>query len=86
MKGIEFKLNTIVIMDSSNKGNVTYITDMLRAWNAYGGNPRVYPLSKNHSSILVVKMQLEERDINHVNDLIERRFPGLCIFNPPMAV
>lgn len=86
MKGNEFKTNTVVIMDGSDKAVVDYIASMLEAWNTYAGRPKVYQLDENHPSIKVVVSRLEESDIDVVNRRIEARFPGLCIFNPPMAV
>lgn len=87
MKGMELKTNTVVIMDGTNYDNVRYITDMLRTWSPITvDDPKVYRVNKDRDSMIAVKVQMYEADLAKVNERIEQRFPGLCIFNPPMAV
>lgn len=88
MKERNLKMNTVVIMDGTNQNTVEYITAMLREWSPVSsGEPVVYPMSRNyHPSKMVVKTEVYEDELDKLNSLIERRFPGLCMFNPPMAV
>ncbi len=87
MNGFKLVRNAVVIMDGTNKNNVRYITDMIREWSLLPSfEPEVYQMDKDHPSMIVVKADMFLKDRLEVNNRIEARFPGLCIFNPPMAV
>ena len=86
MKTRNLKEIKIVIMDDTNKGIVEYIKSMVNAWTLSNANgPVVYKLRNDHS-MTVIKSRLYEDEIDVISKRIEERFPGLCMFNPPMAV
>lgn len=83
----KIKTNTVVIMDGTDKRKVEYVRSLCEAWSPIAvGKPMVWPLSKDHPSMIVIKTQLNDYEVDHVNGIIEKQFPGLCMFNPPMAV
>ena len=87
MKGNKLKTNTIVIMDGTNPDKVIYIANMLKEWSPIGvDDPRLDWLDVERSSMVVAKVKMYETDLVKVNERIEKHYPGLCIFNPPMAV
>lgn len=78
---------SVVIMDASDKNTTMYIARMVKEWSPVSaGEPLVYNLSKNHPSTIVVKTEMYDKDFIQMKDRIKRRFPGLCMFNPALAV
>lgn len=87
MKGTELKTNTVIIMDGTQVDKVLYIASMLREWSPIGvDDPKLDWVDRDRLSMVKVRVNMYETDLIKVNERIERRYPGLCIFNPPMAV
>lgn len=87
MKGKNLKEISVVIMDGSNQETVDYITAMVFEWSDPSvRSMMVYELSENHPSTIVIRSKVADEHYDLLCNRIERRYPGLCIFNPPMTV
>lgn len=85
--GAILKINTVVIMDGTHKHAVRVIRELCRSWSPIMVNcPTVRSMRGCESSMVVIETQMYDEQLNLLNKEIEERFPGLCIFNPPMAV
>lgn len=75
-----------VIMDGTDSEIVGFIVnDLIDDLNRESyGKSTCRPLDDKHPSMIVVETYTREHMYNEMRDLIDRCYPGLCIFNPPI--
>lgn len=79
------KKYSTVIMDGSNKETVENILRWFDCFtNRRFGKTKCRPLDKNHKTMLVVNVKLYEDSYELLQSSIEKVYPALCVFNPPM--
>lgn len=78
---------SVMIMDGSDNDKVSYIKDVVWEWSdPTVRQVMVYALDADHPSTIVIRTKINDASFVHMRDRIERRYPGLCTFNPPMSV
>lgn len=87
MNNKNLKELSVIIMDGSDNDKVDYIRALVWEWS----DPSVrqimfYELDENHPSTLVMRTKISDDYAKDLQNIIERRYPGLCIFNPPMRI
>lgn len=87
MMEIHPKEVTCVIMHRVSDTDKGQITNILKLYSCTDVEQMmVYKLSKNHPDKTVIKTKMYPDLYTGARELIERDYPGLCMFNPPMAV
>lgn len=72
-----------LIMDGSNK---EVVDEILNTMDVFIGDEHVTcePLDSKHPTIIVINTKTDEFAYAITKAMIEKLYPGLCIFNPPM--
>lgn len=87
MNGKTIKELSVVVMDGTDKDKVDYIQALIWEWSDPSVRQiMVYELGKDHPSTIVMRTKIDDESAMHLQNFIERRYPGLCMFNPPMTV
>jgi hypothetical protein len=87
MSGKNLKEISVVIMDGSNQEIVDYIAAAVFDLSDLSvRSVMIYELSENHPSTIVVRSKMTDECYVEMRNRIELRYPGLCMFNPPMMV
>lgn len=76
---------TILVMDGSNEkivGNIIELVDHIAKELSVKAICR--DLDGGHPTIKIIETAMDEERFVVTQDLIERRYPGLCVFDPPM--
>ena len=76
---------TTVVMDGTSEDVVLDIM----AWidditEQEFGKSTCRPLDDKHQTMIVIETRTKESRYDLIRCIIELRYPGLCIFNPPM--
>lgn len=82
-------LNThsIVAMDGSDSWVLNTILDIIRMHTtSVNDEIKFRNLSEYQPTIKVVEFITDDFECDRIQRHVEGRFPGLCIFNPPMKV
>lgn len=79
------KKRTVVIMDGSHKG----LVDMVIEHMDYLTKPLFVKascrqLDSKHPTMLVTETMMDDKTFEELQHILELRWPGLCIYNPPM--
>lgn len=85
MAGFIVKDYATVVMDGSNTEVVRNIIDMIDTITE-GRRKRMacHLLDKQHPTTMVIKTRTDVNTYDFVQRVIEKMYPGLCVFNPPM--
>lgn len=76
---------TIIIMDGSCERLVGHVIDLVdHITKELFVNSTCRELDSNHPTMLVVETMMNDERYEKLQHLIETRWPGLCIYNPPM--
>lgn len=87
MNSKNIKELSVIVMDGSDNDRVDYIKALIWEWSDPSVRQiMVYELDENHPSVLVMRTKIDDDSAIHLQNIIERRYPGLCTFNPPIAV
>lgn len=85
MAGFVVKDYATVVMDGSNTEVVRNIIDMIDTIiEGKGRRMSNHLLDKQHPTTMVIKTRTDVNTYGFVQKVIEKLYPGLCIFNPPM--
>ena len=85
MAGFIVKDYATVVMDGSNTEIVRNIIEMIDAiTNGRRGPMSCHLLDKQHPTTMVIKTKTDVNTYGFIQRVIEKLYPGLCIFNPPM--
>ena len=86
MTGLLERDYVTVIMDGSNKEVVDDIRltfDLVTQCEI--GGTRCHPLSTEHPTIMVIETNMTKETYSEIKWVIERTYPGLCLFNVRIA-
>lgn len=87
MSGKNVKELSVIIMDGSDNDVVNFIQQVVWEWSDPSVRQvMVYELDEDHPSTIVMRTKIDDDSAVHLQSIINRRYPGLCTFNPPMAV
>lgn len=70
---------TIVIMDGSDPKIVTNVLEVV-----LGLNTTCEPMDIDHPTTMVITTKTTSACFDKMTNVLERLYPGLCVFNPPM--
>ncbi len=85
MAGFIIKDYATVVMDGSNTEVVRNIIDMIDTIiEGRGRHMSSHLLDKQHPTTMVIKTRTDVNTYGFVQKVIEKLYPGLCVFNPPM--
>lgn len=85
MTGSIVKDYATVVMDGSNTEVVRNIIDVIDAiTDGRRGRMSCHLLDKQHPTTMVIKTSTDVSTYDFVQKVIEKLYPGLCVFNPPM--
>lgn len=85
MTGTIVKDYATVVMDGSNTEVVRKIIDMIDTITE-GRRKKMscHLLDKQHPTTMVIKTSTDVDTYGFIQKVIEKLYPGLCVFNPPM--
>lgn len=87
MNGKILKELSVIVMDGSDSDKVSYIRALVWEWSDPSVKQiMIYELDENHPTTIVMRTKIDEESARHLQNIIERRYPGLCTFNPPMTI
>lgn len=87
MNGYQPRKFSTVIMDGTNEANVRVIISTIELFtNKKYGQAYRRALSIDHSTKAVIDVTTTQDVYDNIKKTIEMYYPGLCIFDPPMAV
>ena len=79
------KRRTLVITDGSRERVVDRVIELVehlsKKWFA---KPTCESLDRKHPTVLIVQTTLDDEAYNALKELLEVRYPGLCVYDPPM--
>ena len=87
MAGSEIKDQELVIMDGTDVGLVNWIKSMV--WLAAPNGDELivtHPIGRDHPDKIVIKFRSTDEAFLVIQDRIDEFHPGLCMYNPPMAM
>lgn len=85
MAGFNVKDYATVVMDGSNTEVVRDIIGMIDAITVgRRGKMSCHLLDKQHPTTMVIKTMTDVNTYDFVQRVIEKLYPGLCVFNPPI--
>ena len=78
---------TVLVMHTTNSKIIDSINRVIYEWSIMEVvYPMMYKLGKDHPDKIVIRSLVDKKDVDSLRNNLETAFPGLCIFNPPMAV
>lgn len=86
MIGLFKKNQKLVIMDGSSYGVVAQILCIVGV-NAFPKGGKLYcrSLDENHPTMKVVEFECSKKRFNHIKNLIDEQYPGLCVYDVKVA-
>ena len=85
MAGFIVKDYATVVMDGSDTKVVRGILEMIDAIvEGRGRRTSCRLLDKQHPTTMVITTKTDVNTYGFVQKVIEKMYPGLCVFNPPM--
>lgn len=79
------KKRTLVIMDGSNGMRVERITELVdQLAKELFVKSTCEQLDKRHPTMLVISVVMTDERYEKLKELLETRYPGLCVYDPPM--
>jgi hypothetical protein len=89
MAGIKRKMRTIqtVIWDGTNQEVVDDIMSIIDKHNfSLDCKATSRPMSDDRPSTIVIETKMYNHNYGMIRILIERKYPGQCMFDPPLRV
>lgn len=86
MMGLAKKNYVTVIMDGSDKDvvdNIRLTFDLVNKCEI--GGTSCHPLSKDHPTTIVIETDTTKERYSEIKCVIEKAYPGLCLFNVRIA-
>lgn len=85
MTGFRIKNYTITVMDSSHPIVLSDIIMTVRkTTEEQHGGPVKCCKPEGRPTLMVIEFKAKKKTYNQIKEVIESKYPGLCVFNPPM--
>ena len=76
---------TVIIMDGSHSGLVGNIIELVdHITKELFVKSTCRQLDRRHPTMLVVETTMDDERYEKLQHLLDTRYPGLCVYNPPM--
>lgn len=76
---------TTVVMDGSHDDVVRHIIEIIDDLTKQEfGKSTCGPLDSDHPTMMVIRTKTRPSAYRVIQYIVELRYPGLCVFNPPM--
>lgn len=83
MAGSKVKKYLTLVMDGSDINVLSHIINTIDCTAGNKDRKTIwYPLDSNHPSLMVLETFTNEQRYNSIKTVIEKLYPGLCVFNP----
>lgn len=71
-----------VVMDGSDKEVLNEIIGIHGSY-VYPNDKKItcHPMGKDHPTMMVISLKCSEKVYDNITSIVEKKFPGLCVFN-----